>query len=90
MPRDKEEIREREHMRAHTTASISTLMKKQAILLLASMATALLLASVVALVASSKPAEATFPGANGKIAFFSDRETSENPDLYDEPRRLGC
>lgn len=49
-------------------------------LLLASLASAVLLASGVALFALGEPARAAFPGENGKIAFVSDRTTGEGAD----------
>src|SRR5215216_5273635 len=45
---------------------------KRTLLLLASMALATLLASVVALVAPKEQARAAFPGINGKIVFVRD------------------
>jgi N-acetylglucosamine-6-sulfatase len=52
---------------------------RKTVLLWASMATALMLAGGVVLVAPIEQAEAAFPGTNGKIAFQSDRVTPENP-----------
>lgn len=46
---------------------------KRTLLLLASMALAKLLASVLALVAPKERARASFPGINGKIVFVRDR-----------------
>ncbi len=44
------------------------------------MVAAVLAAGVVALVGTTKPAEAAFPGANGKIVFVSDRTTGTGVD----------
>lgn len=54
------------------------------VLLLSSIAAALLLASGVGLLNAVKPAESTFPGLNGKIAFASDGQIyTINPDGTD-------
>src|SRR5215204_2291651 len=53
---------------------------RRTVLVLASMTLALLLGSGTALLNAVKPAEATFPGKNGKIAFQSDRGGSY--DIY--------
>lgn len=47
---------------------------KKTVLLLASMALSVLLAGSVALQVAQKPAQAAFPGKNGRIAFVSDRD----------------
>jgi Tol biopolymer transport system component len=47
--------------------------------LLALLMAAVLAAGLLALV-GTKPAEAAFPGGNGKIVFFSDRITTDNPE----------
>ena len=41
---------------------------------------AVLAASLLALAVATKPAEAAFPGSNGKIAFYSDRTTGAGVD----------
>jgi hypothetical protein len=46
---------------------------RKIVVLLASMAAAVVLSSMVALVTAGNPARAAFPGINGKIAFLSDR-----------------
>jgi hypothetical protein len=54
------------------------------VLLLSSIVAALLLASWVGLLSAVKPAEATFPGLNGKIAFASISDIyTINPDGTD-------
>ncbi len=53
------------------------------VLLLASMVAALLLASGVGLLNAVKPAEATFPGKNGKIAFASFSDIGHNIHAID-------
>ncbi len=45
-------------------------------------AAALLTASLLVLAVSSKPAEAAFPGKNGKIAFASNRASGGNLEIY--------
>jgi hypothetical protein len=57
---------------------------RRIVLLLSSMVAALVLASGVGLLNAVKPAEATFPGLNGKIAFSSGQK-----NLHDQPRRDG-
>jgi hypothetical protein len=46
---------------------------RETVLLLASMAAAVMLAGLVALATTEDLAQAAFPGINGKIAFLSDR-----------------
>ena len=54
---------------------------RRIVLLLSSMVAALVLASGVGLLNAVKPAEATFPGLNGKIAFSSGQKIyTINPD----------
>jgi Tol biopolymer transport system component len=53
---------------------------RKSVLLLASLVIAVLSVSAVALVGVKKPAEATMPGANGKIAFASNRDG--NYEIY--------
>jgi Tol biopolymer transport system component len=59
---------------------------RRTVLVLASMALALLVASGVGLLNAVKPAEATFPGRNGKIAFaglrHSEASTTNNWEIY--------
>jgi Tol biopolymer transport system component len=47
---------------------------RKSVVLLASMAAAMVLASIVTLATTVDPARAAFPGTNGKIAFLSDRD----------------
>lgn len=53
---------------------------RKSVLFLASVVAALVLASVMALGIPKEQAKAAFPGANGKIAFVSDR--AGNNDIY--------
>jgi dipeptidyl aminopeptidase/acylaminoacyl peptidase len=52
---------------------------KAGALILAAVAAAVAAAVVVTLIVGTKPAGAAFPGANGKIAFASNRVTAGNP-----------
>ena len=61
---------------------------RKTVLLLATMSAALMLASVVALVAVDEQAHAAFPGINGKIAFVSDRDIYTKNHRGDNVRRI--
>ena len=54
---------------------------RKTILTLASMATAILLAGGVGGIATTQPAEAAFPGKNGKVAFVSNRDVGAS-EIY--------
>jgi Tol biopolymer transport system component len=57
---------------------------RRLVLLSCSMAAALLLASGVGLLNAVKPAEATFPGVNGRIAYTEDDDFSQDEDCCDD------
>jgi Tol biopolymer transport system component len=57
------------------------LARSRALLLVASVALAVLVACAVAAVAALEPAKAAFPGTNGKIAFLSDRYKTHMGDF---------
>lgn len=54
------------------------------VLLLGSMAAALVLAGGVGLLNTVKPAQATFPGVNGRIAYSEDDDFSQDEDCCDD------
>ena len=54
---------------------------RKTVLLLASVTAALLLVSTVTLIAPKEPAEAAFPGKNGKIAFL-ERDRDNDNEIY--------
>jgi TolB protein len=58
------------------------LARSRALLLVASVALAVLVACAVAAVAALEPAKAAFPGKNGKIAFLSDRDHNRGNDIF--------
>jgi dipeptidyl aminopeptidase/acylaminoacyl peptidase len=59
------------------------LARSRTVLLVASVALAVLVACGVAAVAALEPAKAAFPGTNGKIAFLSDRDNPPHGnDIY--------
>src|SRR5829696_2786173 len=58
------------------------LARSRALLLVASVALAVLVACSVAAVAALEPAKAAFPGKNGAIAFSSDRLPDGQPEVY--------
>jgi Tol biopolymer transport system component len=58
------------------------LARSRALLLVASVALAVLVACGVAAVAALEPAKAAFPGTNGKIAFLSDRDHYHGNDIF--------
>jgi Tol biopolymer transport system component len=57
---------------------------RRIVLLLSAMAAALLLASGVGLLNTVKPAQATFPGVNGRIAYTEDDDFSQDEDCCDD------
>jgi Tol biopolymer transport system component len=58
------------------------LARSRTVLLVASVALAVLVACGVAAVAALEPAKAAFPGTNGKIAFLSDRDHYHGNDIF--------
>ena len=53
---------------------------RRAVVLLATMALAIVVAGGTAMVGVEEPAEAAFPGENGRIAFVSYRNTAAFPN----------